>query len=340
MNKWIGAAFAMSMVVACGPTELPRSAAPEEEPVTWVIESSLSEPPIFIIAHRGASGERPEHTMEAYRLAIVQGADFIEPDLVMTKDGVLIARHDRFLSTTTDVADRPEFADRKKRKWVNGLPKDDWWAEDFTLAEIKTLWARQPRPARGTQYDDQFRIPTFIEVIALAKEAGVGIYPETKAPSAHLEQGLDMEAALLAALRKARWDGAGAPVYVQSFEPEILQSLNEKIELPLVQLLYGVPGLHGERPNIPLSDVTTYADGVGVQKTLVVNKAGKATDFVSAAHGAGLFVHVWTVRDDEPAPDGVPVEEELERLYALGIDGVFADYPATAVATRDAVLIP
>jgi glycerophosphoryl diester phosphodiesterase len=145
--------------------------------------------PLTVIAHRGASAERPEHTLEAYRLAIAQGAHFIEPDLVPTRDGVLVARHENALSGSTDVAERPEFADRKTRKQIDGVWVEDWFAEDFTFAELKTLRARETKPAErpgNRAFDDRFSIPSFAEVIALAKEEGerlgrpIGLYPETK----------------------------------------------------------------------------------------------------------------------------------------------------------------
>ena len=155
--------------------------------------NTLTGQPPVIIAHRGASGERPEHTLAAYSLAIEQGADFIEPDLVMTKDGVLIVRHDRYLSTTTDVSAHPEFADRRVEK----EGRQDWWAEDFTLEEIKTLRAVQPREGRAKDYDGQFEIPAFEEVLALRAKASeetgriIGVYPETKHPAAPAALGLD-----------------------------------------------------------------------------------------------------------------------------------------------------
>lgn len=289
----------------------------------------------LIIAHRGASGELPEHTLAAYKLAIEQGADVIEPDLVMTKDGVLIARHDRYLSTTTDVAARPEFADRKRTRIDGPGKRNDWWADDFTLAEIKTLRAVQPRANRPQDYNGEFEVPTFDDIIALAKAEKVWIYPETKAPKAHLEAGLDMEAALLAALEKAAWTHAAAPLFIQSFEPDILRSLNMKIDVPLVQLVYEVPSEQGIRPNIPLDMIASYADGVGPSKLLVVGPDGQTTDFVAYAHQEGLFVHPWTLRDDQPAVDGANITAELDRIFRLGVDGLFTDFPATALKNRD-----
>ena len=288
------------------------------------------EPPL-IIAHRGASGELPEHTLEAYQRAIEHGADFIEPDLVMTKDGVLIARHDRFLSTTTNVSDRPEFAARKRIQETFGGSRDDWWTEDFTLAEIKTLKARQPYAGRSKAYDDQFDIPTFDEVVALAVDAEVGLYPETKAPSHHASIDLDMKAPLLAAL-----DGVSVPVFIQSFEAGILRELDEMTELNLVQLISGDPraAIAGLEP--PLEDVATYAEGVGPYKILLWDAPGVPSDFVEQAHELGLQVHPWTFRDDRLPDAFVSPEAEFEAYWALGVDGVFTDFPKTAIALRDA----
>ncbi|MEL6857453.1 MAG: glycerophosphodiester phosphodiesterase family protein [Pseudomonadota bacterium] len=283
----------------------------------------------LIIAHRGASGTLPEHTIEAYTLAVQHGADFIEPDLVMTKDGVLIARHDRYLSTTTDVSDRPEFAGRKRVQETSGSAREDWWAEDFTLDEIKTLRARQPYAGRSTDYDDLYLIPTFDEVVALATASGVGLYPETKSPSYHTAIGLDMKAPLLGAL-----DGVQVPIFIQSFEAQILRELNTQTELKLVQLVSGDPraAMAGFEP--PLDEIGAYADGVGPYKMLLWASPGAPSDFVSRAHGLGLTVHPWTFRDDN-LPDGYELpEEEFEAYWAMGVDGVFTDFPETAAKLR------
>ncbi len=294
-----------------------------------------------VIAHRGASGERPEHTIEAYSLAIEQGADWIEPDLVVTKDNVLVCRHDRYLSSTTDVASRPEFADRRTTKKNGTAERSDWWAEDFTLAELRSLRALQPRDGRSKAYDGKFLIPTFEEVIALAKassrpERVIGVMPETKAPGALTALGHDIAGLLIAALTRADWRDETAPVVVQSFEPEILQILARDLPVRRAQLVFAVAGEDGTlRSNIPLKALARFATSVGAQKTLTVGPDGAATDFVARAHGLGLPVYAWTYRDDEPAPDGVGSADELSRAYRLGIDGVFTDFPATAIAVRD-----
>lgn len=285
----------------------------------------------IVIAHRGASGTLPEHTLEAYTLAIQNGADFIEPDLVMTKDGVLVARHDRFLSTTTDVSDRPEFADRKRVQETPAGERDDWWTEDFTLAEIKTLRARQPYAGRSKAYDDQFEIPTFAEVVDLAIASGIGLYPETKSPSYHAEIGLDMKAPLLEALA-----GVQVPVFIQSFESQILRDLDPLTEFKLVQLISGDPRavMAGHEP--PLEQVGAYADGVGPYKKLLWADPGRPSDFVERAHAFGLVVHPWTFRDDNLPEHYDSPQAEMEAYWSIGVDGLFTDFPQTAVELRDA----
>lgn len=288
---------------------------------------NLTRDPPLIIAHRGASGLLPEHTIEAYQLAIEQGADFIEPDLVMTKDGVLIARHDRFLSTTTNVSARPEFADRKRVQQTLSGTREDWWAEDFTLAEIKTLRARQPYQGRSKVYDDLYEIPTLGEVVALAASSGVGLYPETKSPSHHASIGLDMKAPLLEALQDVE-----VPVFIQSFESTILRELDKLTDQNLVQLYSGDPRavLAGYEP--PLEDAALYADGVGPYKMLLWEAPGTPSDFIKRAHALGLPVHPWTFRDDNLPDIFATPEAEFEAYWALGVDGVFTDFPGTAAA--------
>jgi glycerophosphoryl diester phosphodiesterase len=283
----------------------------------------------IVIAHRGASGALPEHTLEAYTLAIQQGADFIEPDLVMTKDGVLVARHDRFLSTTTDVSDHPEFADRKRVQETSAGERDDWWTEDFTLAEIKTLRARQPYAGRSKAYDDQFEIPTFAEIVDLAIASGIGLYPETKSPSYHAAIGLDMKAPLLDALA-----GVQVPVFIQSFEAQILRDLDPLTEFKLVQLISGDPRavIAGHEP--PLEQVGAYADGVGPYKQLLWAQPGLPSDFIERAHAFGLVVHPWTFRDDNLPEHYTSSEAEIAAHLEIGVDGVFTDFPETVAKLR------
>jgi glycerophosphoryl diester phosphodiesterase len=213
---------------------------------------------LIVIGHRGAAGYRPEHTLESYRLAIRQGADFIEPDLVATRDGVLVARHENEISGTTDVADHPEFASRKTTKVVDGVSLTGWFTEDFTLAEIKTLRARERIPEirpHNTRFDGKYQIPTFAEVIELAKHESrgsrkVGIYPETKHPTYFAKEGRHLDGSPIAISLGAKLvetlvaHGFTDParIYIQSFEVENLIELKKKIlpaaglDIPLIQL--------------------------------------------------------------------------------------------------------
>jgi glycerophosphoryl diester phosphodiesterase len=198
----------------------------------------------LVIGHRGAGGYLPEHTLPSYALAIKLGADYIEPDLVSTKDGHLIARHEPEITDTTNVASHPEFASRRRTAVIDGAPAEGWFASDFTLAEIKTLRAVQPFPERPQQFNGRYRIPTFDEVIALAKRYSrrthrtIGIYPETKHPTYHRNTlRLPLEAKLLRSLRRAGWDHRRAPVFIQSFEQSNLKELNRNTDVRLVQLV-------------------------------------------------------------------------------------------------------
>ncbi len=197
----------------------------------------------LVIGHRGAPGYLPEHTLESYALAIELGADFIEPDLVATKDGRLVARHEPNIVSTTDVAERPEFASRRRKAMVDGAEEEGFFVSDFTLAEIKTLRAKQAFAERPHQFDGQFNIPTLEEVIELAKRKGlekgrvIGIYPETKHPTYHQAIGLPLEAPLLKALTRAGWNHRHAPVFIQSFEQGNLKALSKLTKVRLVQLV-------------------------------------------------------------------------------------------------------
>jgi glycerophosphoryl diester phosphodiesterase len=301
--------------------------------------ATAAPPRPIVIAHRGASGHRPEHTLEGYRLAVEMGADFIEPDLVSTKDGVLIARHENEIGGTTDVADR--FPDRKQTKTIDGQSIRGWFSEDLTLAEIKTLRARERLPFRSHAYDGQFQIPTFDEVIALAQQLGasrgrpVGIYPETKHPTYFRGIKLPLEEPLLAALEKKGWNTREAPVFIQSFEQGNLRELRKKTKVRLVQLA-GTPALLSDAA---LKDIATYADGLGPEKRMLIpvngdGTLGTPTDVVARAHAVGLVVHVWTVRVEKeflPAAYKGDAVAEFERLRQLGVDGVFTDFPDVGV---------
>lgn len=315
-----------------------------------------SRPSPIVIAHRGASGYRPEHTLAAYEMAIGMGADFIEPDLVSTKDGVLIARHENEISETTDVAERPEFASRRTTKQIDGCEVTGWFSEDFTLAEIKTLRAKERLPFRSQDFNGRFEVPTFTEVLDLARrksaETGrtVGVYPETKHPTYFRSIGLPLEEPLLAAL-----EGQSAAVYIQSFETGNLKELRKRTDLPLIQLLdvEGQPwdlAVAGDRRTYRdlttpegLAEIASYADGIGPNKRLIVPVDGEGrllppTALVADAHRAGLLVHPWTFRSDGRflalEYDGDP-EREYRQFFGLGVDGVFSDFPETAVRARE-----
>ncbi|OYX52271.1 MAG: glycerophosphodiester phosphodiesterase [Sphingomonas sp. 32-66-10] len=325
-------------------------------------EAVISSKPI-VIAHRGASGERPEHTLAAYSLAIEQGADFIEPDLVMTKDGQLVARHENDITGTTDVVSRKEFADRKRTKTIDGISHTGWFTEDFTLAELKTLRAKERLPLlrRGNaKFDGQFEVPTLREIIALAKAATantgrtIGIYPETKHPSYFASIGLPMEALLVAELKAAGWDRADAPVFIQSFEVNSLKALKQLTQVPLIQLMAADGGpADRAQPSYKamatpegLKAIATYASGVGPQKDMVVAGDGTVLPLVTDAHAAGLKVHPWTFRAENyflpsglrkginPAGHG-DMAAEIARFLAAGVDGLFTDYPYLGVQARD-----
>lgn len=316
--------------------------------------------PLLVIAHRGASGERPEHTLAAYERAIDAGADFIEPDLVATKDLVLIARHETELSDTTDIATRAEFADRKRTKDVEGRSVTGWFAEDLTLAEIRTLRARERLPAlrpANTRYDGLYQVPTFEEIVALANAKGaekgrtIGLYPELKHPTMLLEQtGIDMVDLMVAALRKAGLDKATDRVFVQVFEVAPLQRLDKLVEVPLILLIAAEGGPYDEKRlrwaemTTPsgLAEVAKYADGIGPAMTLVLGPDGTPTKLVADAHAAGLRVHPWTLRKESffmvpalknpGAPSAVgKVAEAVALLERAGVDGIFTDDPALVV---------
>ncbi|GAM97649.1 glycerophosphoryl diester phosphodiesterase [alpha proteobacterium U9-1i] len=331
------------------------------------LSTELRDPPI-VIAHRGASGERPEHTLAAYRLAIEQGADYIEPDLVMTKDNILVCRHENEISGTTDVSERPEFAERRKAKSVDGVEAQGWWVEDFTLAELKTLRAKERLPQlrpNNTQFDGREEIPTFTEVLALAQQSNVGVYPELKHPTFLREQGVDPIPAFIAATQAFGGQRAADRMFVQCFEVGALATLAQLSSLrwTCIQLIGAQGGPWDQRPrpsadmisDQSLSEIAGYARGIGVEKSLIIprNEAGgslPATDLVARAHRAGLLVHAWTFRaenfflpvelraGDPGAADHMrqlgDLTSELRAFYAAGVDGVFSDYPGIAVRAR------
>jgi len=318
----------------------------------------------IVIAHRGASGERPEHTLMAYRLAIEEGCDFIEPDLVVTRDGALVVRHENEISGTTDVAARPEFAARRTAKTVDGEAVEGWFTEDFTLAELKTLRARERLPKLrpgSAAYDGQETIATFQEVVDLAKAESrrtgrtIGVYPEMKHPTYMATMGLPIEGRLARALKDNWLDGRDAPVFVQCFEVAPLKTFAMLSRARRVQLVSAEGGPADRAGTLyaqmltpqGLKEIAAYADGLGPDWALILPTAadgslGAPTSLVADAHAAGLAVHPWTVRaENRYLPPALrrgegeaahgDAEAVLKALYAAGVDGVFSDFPGLAV---------
>lgn len=306
--------------------------------VIGVTAQVAAEEPI-VIAHRGASGYLPEHTLEAYKLGIEQGADYIEPDLVMTKDGVLVARHDIYLSSTTNVASKPEFAGRKRTIGE----KTDWFVMDFTLAELKTLRARQAFPGRDKSFDDQFEIPTLEEIVALVLENRngediVGLHIEMKRPDvfkAEVAADLaDQLSAVFASLAEQ-----GIPMYFQCFDGAFVREVAPKTDAPVVLLVAGAFDQQEQwfQLDVNLPDYYDIADGFGLNKALLFNKDLSPNGVVQQLHEAEKLVHIWTARSDA-LPKGIAsAEDELTLLFSTGIDGLFTDFPATAVKVRQSL---
>ncbi len=351
----------------------------------------------LVVGHRGAPGYLPEETLEAYTLAIEQGADVIEPDLVSTKDGVLIARHDPNLDYSTNVGTKAEFASRKKTITVDGETQTGWFASDFTLAEIKTLGGIMTTDStRPQQYNGLYKVITFQEIVDLAitksKEKGrtIAVYPETKNPTYHRDLGLPLEDKLIAIINATGWNSKTAPIYVQSFEPSSLKYLRSKgLNTRLIQLIdaddydlktgkltYAAPydrpydwfksgdkRLFSDMVTVAgLTEIKTYADGIGPWKPYIVpvkwelNAAGAAIDkngdgatnlmdavsqtpttLVADAHKLGLLVHPYTFRNEKKRLTfdmaGDPTNEYLQ-FFRIGVDGMFSDFPDTAVAAK------
>ena len=322
-----------------------------------------------VVAHRGASGYRPEHTRQAYLLAIAQGADVIEPDLVLTKDGALVARHENEIGGTTDIASRPGFAGRKTVRLIDGEKFEGWFTEDFTLAELKTLRTRERLPELrpdSARYDGEDQILTFAEVADLARREStrlgrtIGLCPEMKHPAYFRARGMAMEPVMAAALKAEGLDSAGAPVLVQCFEVGPLKTLSTLSRAPRVQLV-SAEGGPADLPGISYSDMVTaeglkaiagYAQALGPEwrQVISINAAGGLagpTPLVANAHAAGLKVIPWTVRAENaflppalrrgisPGAHG-DVATLLKALFAAGVDGLFTDFPDLAVAARGA----
>jgi glycerophosphoryl diester phosphodiesterase len=326
----------------------------------------------LVIGHRGAPGYRPEHTLASYELAARMGADYIEADLVSTKDGVLVARHENDISGTTDVAAHREFRARRTTKTIDGVRTTGWFTEDFTLAELRTLRAKERLPAirpRNTKYNGRYRVPTLQEIIDLTRrlsgELGrdIGLYLETKHPTYFRSIGKPIEPPLVDALRRNGLDRTDSKVFIESFEPGSLRTLHQQVGVRLVQLLaepgdrpadFVRAGRRGTYRTLAtprgLRTVAEYAKAVGPAKDYVIpvdarGRSRQPTSFVRRAHAAGLAVHPYTFRSENqflpaqlrrgggPHAQGDAIDE-YRLFFAADIDGVFSDYPDTAVRAR------
>ncbi len=362
------------LVAAVTPALL--SSASSAEAAAPVVSPADRDRPI-VVGHRGAAGYRPEHTLASYELAARMGADFIEPDLVSTKDHVLVARHENEISGTTDVASHPEFADRKTTKTIDGKAVTGWFTEDFALAELKTLRAAERLPGvrqENTIYNGRYEVPTFDEVLALRERLSrelrrtIGVYPETKHPTYFRSIGLDLETPMVAAVRKAHLDKERAPIFIQSFELTNLLELREKehVRAPLVFLTSakgqpydlkakGDPRSYADLLTAgSLKDLSKVINGIGPDKNLVIPRQadgtlGTPTSLVADAHAAGLKVHPYTFRNENqfmsvefrngtsPNDYGKAINEQV-RFLQTGIDGLFTDNTDTGVVARQEFL--
>lgn len=332
--------------------------------------ASLVPEPV-VIAHRGVPGSRLEHTRPSYLLGIEQGADYIEPDVVATRDGVLVVRHENEISETTDVADHLEFAHLRTTKFIDGVPLTGWFTEDFTLEQVKTLRTRERLPLLRPQnigLAGREKVLTLDEVLNIAESENdrrgpdarqVGVYVETKHPTYFRGVGLDLNDLLIDLLDRRGFNRPDAPVVIQSMETANLRALRERTPLPLIQLLdrkgapYDLTATYDPRDYaamttaVELARIAEYAQGIGPNKSLVIardrtqNLVGE-TNLVRDAHDVGLLVHIWTMRNENNflptnlmvgSDKAAPGDAEAEYLafYAAGVDGVFSDFTQTAV---------
>ena len=366
-------ALLLPAAAGCSGGERPPAVTAASQPAPSA--TRLLRTPI-VIGHRGAPGYRPEHTLASYELAARMGADYIEPDLVSTKDHVLVARHENEIGGTTDVAEHPEFASRRTTKVIDGVSETGWFTEDFTLAELRTLRAKERIPSvrpQNTRYDGRFRVPTFAEVLALRARLSrelhrtIGVAPETKHPSWFRSIGLDLEAPLVTQLRGAGLDRATAPVFVQSFELTNLEQLRTRWKLTAPTLLLtagkGAPfdlRSHGDPRTFAtltspagLLSLKGVVNAIGPDKAQVVPRSGghlgTPTSLVADAHRAGLLVIPYTFRVENqylPADlrhgsaldaRGDGAAEDLVFLRA-GVDGFFTDQADIGVTARQELL--
>ena len=350
----------------------PSPSSPSSPRASGVVPGQALTDDLLVIGHRGASAYRPEHTLAGYDLAARMGADYIEPDLVSTKDHVLVDRHEPEISATTDVAAHPEFADRRTTKVIDGVTYTGWFTEDFTLAELRTLRVVERLPdlrQENTLYDGRYQVPTFDEVLALRARLSrelhrtIGVIPETKHPTYFDGLGLSLEEPLVAALHQAHLDRRTSPVIVQSFETGNLRELHDEgVRVALVQLLSatgapadlvaaGDPRTYADLTTpAGLAGIARYADAIGPDKAQVIplqadGTLGSPTPLVDDAHRAGLLVTPYTFRPEneflpadfdrgtDPADYGRALDE-LVAFWEVGVDGVFTDAPDIGVESR------
>lgn len=349
--------------ISCANAAKEKDTLRHSDPVDMPLVSRSLVPQPLIIGHRGAAGYLPEHTAEGYRLAIEKGADFIEPDLVMTKDHVLIVRHENNIAETTDVA--VKFPDRLKTKTIDGQSIQGFFTEDFTLNEIRTLFAKERLVSRSHAHDGTYRVVTFDEVLDLADQMSavsgrkIGVYPETKHPTYFDGIGLPLEKSVADALLKHGRAGPQAMIFLQSFELSSLAKLQKLVDVPRILLI--------DEPNVRPADFVksgdprTYADliqadslmklkavinGIGPWKDLILaqnesGKLGAPSHLIDDAHAAGLLVHPYTFRSDAPfLPTAYAGHADLEyqRFFELGVDAVFSDFAGDAFAARNQYL--
>jgi len=369
------ASVTIASVFLSAPSQTPTG-VPDIAALTAVTRQSTATAPL-VIGHRGVPGYRPEHTLASYELAARMGADFIEPDLVSTKDHVLVARHENEIGGTSDVASHPEFADRKTTKVVDGNVLTGWFTEDFTLVELKTLRAKERLPLvrqENTMYDGRFQIPTFAEVLALRERLSrqlhreVGIYPEPKHPTYFRSIGVDVATLLVRQVRGAGLDRAKAPIFIQSFELTMLQDLRQRfgVKAPLVFLTAaggapydlvskGDPRTYAELTTAAgLRSLAGFVDGIGPEKSQVIPRSlngtlAQPTTLVADAHRAGLKVYPYTFRAEntflpldfrvgtDPTAFGRAIDEQV-RFLQTGIDGLFTDQADIGVVARSEYL--